>query len=146
MRIPEFKGTENPSRVIFCGTLRCFGVRSVINIPDRGRAELRELSHRSLGQHRKGKVSYRDLYPVIAPTHESSDICVRRFAPGASATVRGVQSGCDNISAESRSHLATGKELRVRGGMKRKEKAIIDKLCSIGPLWRRNALRMDGRR
>lgn len=44
-------------------------VRSVINIQDKRHAELQELPLCSLSQHTKGKVSYCDLYPVIALTH-----------------------------------------------------------------------------
>lgn len=42
--------------------------RRVINNQDMGHAGLRELSSCSLSQDRKGKVSYCDLYPVIALT------------------------------------------------------------------------------
>lgn len=66
--------------------------------PGQGHAELQELSFCSLSQHRKGKVSYCDLYPVIVLTHSQVIYMSARLLRG-SVTVRSVQRSF-NISAE----------------------------------------------
>lgn len=102
------------------------GLRSEIcdQYPGQGPAELQELSLCSLSQHRKGKVSYCDLYPVIVLTHSQVIYMWARLLRG-STTVRCVQHR-RSISAEPWEHRLMEKNLES------KEKTITDKLCSTG--------------
>ena len=106
-------------------SLTLWGLRSEIwdQYGGQGCAELQELSHCSLSQHRKGKVSYCDLYPVIVLTH--SQVIYMSFG-----LLRGLHD-CPQCKAAITSLSRSGNRKKTQ----RREwtkKAIIDKLCSIG--------------
>lgn len=81
--------------------------------PGQGHAELQELSFCSLSQHRKGKVSYCDLYPVIVLTH-SQVIYMSTHLLRGSMSVRSVQHRY-NISAEPQGCWVIEKSLKTKG-------------------------------
>lgn len=99
--------------IFFLTSLRGLRSEKCDQYPGQGHAELQELSFCSLSQHRKGKVSYCDLYPVIVLTH-SQGIYMSAHLLRGSMSVRSAQHRY-NISAEAKGHLLLDKSWKPKG-------------------------------
>lgn len=106
-------------------SLRHGGLRSEIcdQYPGQGHAKLQELFYCSLSQHRKGKMSYCDLYPVIVLTHSQ---VIYMFAPllQGSMTVHSALSSY-HISVESCEQEKRAQSQKRMGGKKQLQTSYV---------------------